>query len=371
MSGLTACDDADTPNDGSGGDAATTPQDAAQGGAPPQNDAGNTRDAASSGTDASTDAGGGSTAGAGSQDAGAAPTDAASDGSPADASTTPDAGGGSLRAQVCGTTSSWPMPLPGMAQRRAQPVGSESFGFIEGPVWIAEQGVLLFSDMDFGTSNSPNGPAGRIRRLKPPATFDDFAPSSNSNGLALSGDGALLAATHDNQALSRFDLGSSVRTKIDLTINGKHFNSPNDLVLRSDGTVYFTDPDWQIGPRTSETGVTGVYRVSPPLKTSGGNTVTLVDDSLNKPNGVALSPDERTLYVGSSGNEIWKYQVAADGQVSGKTKFVDTGSSDGLGMDCAGNLYVTSGTVEVFAPSGTKLGDIMLDGSPSNVAFGG
>jgi gluconolactonase len=281
-----------------------------------------------------------------------------------------DAGPRTLRAQVCGDGGNWPAPLPAMGQRVAQQVGTQSFGFLEGPVWIAEQGVLLFSDMDFGGDDA-QGPPARIRRLRPPASFDVFAEASNGNGLALSTGGALLAATHDNQGLSLFALVNAARTPLTVRADGKRFNSPNDLTVRSDGTVYFTDPDWQIGPRSNETMITGVYRVPPPLSTSGTNAATLVDGTLYRPNGIALSPDERTLYVGSSGSEIWKYQVAADGSTSGRTKFAEPGSSDGLAVDCAGNLYVTSGTVEVFAPGGERLGEITLAGEPSNAAFGG
>ena len=282
-----------------------------------------------------------------------------------------DAGTPSLRAQVCGDAVSWPAPLPSeMSAREAKPVGSTTFGFIEGPVWIAEQGVLLFSDMDF-TGGDAMGPPARIRRLKPPTTFDDFSPSSNSNGLALSHGGSLLAATHDNQALSLFDLTTAARTKISVLTDAKHFNSPNDLTVRSDGTVYFTDPDWQLGPRSSETKTTGVYRVPAPLSGSATNNALLLDGSLDKPNGIALSPDERTLYVGSSGKEIWKYLVQEDGSVGARSKFAETGGSDGFAVDCAGNLYVTSDTVEVLAANGTKLGEITLADTPSNAAFGG
>jgi gluconolactonase len=330
-------------------------------------------------------------AGAGAEDGGVSSLDAAPDAQPGqdasgDAAAASDASAGAeggaaeagtdagprtLRAQVCGDGGGWPAPLPAqMNQRRAQPVGTQSFGFLEGPVWIAEQGVLLFSDMDT-SGDDAQGPPARIRRLRPPATYDVFAEASNGNGLALTNDGALLAATHDNQSLSRFDLASSARTPLTVRYEGKRFNSPNDLTVRSDGTVYFTDPMYQIGSRDSETMIMGVYRVPPLLLTSGTNAATLVEGTLDKPNGIALSPDERTLYVGSSGSEIWKYQVAADGSTSGRTKFAEPGSSDGMTIDCAGNLYVTSGTVEVFAPSGDRLGEVTLGGDPTNVAFGG
>jgi gluconolactonase len=276
-----------------------------------------------------------------------------------------------LRAEVCGDGQSFPAPLPAMDQRSAQPVGNDaSFGFLEGPVWLADQGVLLFSDMDFSGGDA-EGPPSRIRRLTPPATFDVFNPASNSNGLALSSEGNLLSATHDNQGLSRFDARSATRTPLNVLAMGKRLNSPNDLTVRSDGAVFFTDPDWQLGPRTNETGITGVYRVDPPLQAGGTSSAVLVEGTLAKPNGIALSPDEQTLYVGSSGNEIWKYRVQPDGSLDSRTKFAETGASDGMTVDCAGNLYVASGTIEVFAPSGEPLGQIMVAGDPTNVAFGG
>lgn len=287
-----------------------------------------------------------------------------------DASAPGDGVAVSLRARICGDATSFPAPLPPSGPgRTAQRVGSERFEFIEGPVWVAELGVLLFSDINMSGGNA-NGPPARIRRLTPPMTFDVFAEMSNSNGLALYG-GAVLAATHDTQSLSLFDLPSGARTNLNVRAEGRRLNSPNDLAARSDGTVYFTDPDWQLGARTSETGRTGVYRLRPPLGGSETLEAALIEGGLDKPNGIALSPDERTLYVGSAASEIWKYTVAEDGSVSGRTKFADTGPSDGLTVDCAGNLYVTSGTVEVFAPSGMKLGDIVTAEGPSNVAFGG
>lgn len=330
----------------------------------PAGDAGGPHDAAQSHLDAQSQADAASlldASEAGPQDGGNSAD--ASDAAHVDGGAPPD-----RRSQICGQTTSWPDPLP--AQRKAAPVGTATFGFLEGPVWIAELGVLLFSDMDFAANPAPQGPPGRIRRLTPPATFDVFVASSNSNGLALTTTGELLAATHDTQALSLLKLDTGARTPVPLLDDGKHFNSPNDLTVRSDGTVYFTDPDWQLKPRSSETGRTGVYRVSAPLSTTT-NTVSLVDGTLDNPNGIALSPDEQTLYVGSSGKEIWKYALASDGSVGARSKFAEPGGSDGLTVDCAGNLYVTSGTVEVFAPNGDRLGEITLDGSPSNVAFGG
>jgi len=144
------------------------------------------------------------------------------------------------------------------------------------------------------------------------------------------------------------------------------------LTVRTDGTIYFTDPDYQLSGRTSETGIKGVYRYST------SKVVSVIDSQFNEPNGITLSPDETTLYVSDTGaNKIRKFAVAADGSTSGKADFATMTSPDGGGIDCAGNLYWASnaapGKIVVISPSGTQLGTIALGASdkPTNVAFGG
>lgn len=261
---------------------------------------------------------------------------------------------------VCPAAVSKGDPLAGAAQPMMVRAG---FNFIEGPVWHAELGVLFFSDMDFSDSG-PSGVASRIHRFTPPDGFEVFIESSGSNGLALTLDGKLLAATHDQQTLSVFDPVSGARTTRTLSYQGKAFNSPNDLVVRSDGNIYFTDPDWQLPPRASETMMTGVYRVNP------AGAVSLVIGTLDKPNGIALSPAEDVLYVGSAGADVLSFPVAADGQVGASTVFASPGASDGMAVDCAGNLYVTAGAVVVYRPDGGEWGRLTVP-SPSNLAFGG
>lgn len=296
----------------------------------------------------------------------AAKADAASDAASSDAQVIDAGPPPTLRSIVCGDRTSWPNPLPPVGMRDATVLKS-GFGFVEGPVWFSGLGLLLFSDMDFGGGDS-QGPPAQIRRLLPP-TFDVFKASSGSNGLARWSEGTVLAATHDTRSLSFFDAQSGARSNIAVTYQGKKLNSPNDLTVREDGMVYFTDPNYQLGSRSSET-KTAVYRVKLTRSSTTASAI-LIDDTLNQPNGIALSPDQKTLYVGSAGNDIFKFDVADDGSVSGKTVFASPGASDGLTVDCAGNLYVTSGTVEVFAPNGDKLGEIAVGDNPSNVAFGG
>lgn len=195
-------------------------------------------------------------------------------------------------------------------------------------------------------------------------TVTDFVGDASTNGLAIDVTGDILACTHDIRGLSRFDPETKQRTTFVDAYMGKKFNSPNDVVVRSDGNVYFTDPDWQL-TQSSELSM-AVYRVAP------GGAVEVVD-TLNKPNGVALSPDEQTLYVGAADGQIRAYAVAADGKTSASQHFANVNGPDGMAVDCAGNVYVAGGpAVAVFAPDGTALGTITgMSASATNAAFGG
>ncbi len=245
----------------------------------------------------------------------------------------------------------------------------DSFAFSEGPVWLAQQGVLLFSDISPGTGAQNVQPA-QIRRLTPPSSFDVWLDPSGSNGMALSADGKkLIACTHDLQNVSSYDLASKQRSTVAASYMSKSFHSPNDVTVRSDGTVYFTDPNFQQGNRnTNITDKTRVYRVAP------NGDVSVVDETIDNPNGIALSPDEKTLYVDGSGS-VWKYTVHADGSTGAPQPFASgLDAPDGMTIDCAGNLYVAefnTGKVHVYSPSGTELGTIAASTHTTNMAFGG
>jgi gluconolactonase len=273
-----------------------------------------------------------------------------------------DAGTQPMQENPCPSSGTFGDPLPPAGSRTATPIEG-GFDFLEGPVWVAAQGALFFSDMHMGGAGWP---PSTIVRFTPPDQFQDFVTDDvGSNGIALTLEGDLLVATHDMQTLSIFDATNAQRTTLALTYMGDHFNSPNDLTVRADGTIYFTDPDWQLGGRTSETEITGVYRVPP------GGAPVLVDGTLDKPNGIALSPDQQTLYVTSAGQNLMAYPIAADGSTGAGTVLASPGGSDGMAVDCAGNLYVTAGSVRVFNPQGSELGAITVAESPANVAFGG
>jgi gluconolactonase len=207
-----------------------------------------------------------------------------------------------------------------------------------------------------------------IWQLTPPSTVREFLPGSGTNGLAVRPDGGLVGAAHDVQGLVLIDAATGAKTVWVDSYQGDSFNSPNDLAVRSDGTVYFSDPRHQLGSRTSETGMTGVYRVTPQ------GEVSVVDATMNNPNGVALSPDASTLYVGEENGQIWSFSIASDGTTSDRQAFASVPTPDGMGVDCAGNLYVAAhneGVVHVLSSVGTELGTLRVAPSATNVAFGG
>jgi gluconolactonase len=247
----------------------------------------------------------------------------------------------------------------------------EDNGFFnfEGPVWV--DGALYFSEISGGN----NPPPARINRYVPGSpTFErGVIENSGSNGMAIDEDGNLIAATHDVGAITSFLLPGGEREPVGAqTFNGQRFNSPNDLVLRGDGNLYFTDPSFQ-APGNPQ-GATRVYRISP------DGVASVVDGSLGNPNGITLSPDGNTLYV-TSQQGLRRYELAADGTPSaGTTVPIDGGLSeaDGVAMDCAGNVYTVEHgprRIRVIDPNGTQLatfgGAGTFANNVTNLAFGG
>ncbi len=252
----------------------------------------------------------------------------------------------------------YPDPLAGTTKTAT--LVKAGFQFTEGPLWIG--GRLLFTDI----------PAATIYQLEANGTTSVFrAQSGNANGLAVDPQGRLLAAEHGNHRVSRSlaDTGATV-TAVTERFEGKRYNSPNDVIVRADGNVYFTDPDYG-GPiqNDNQLPIRGVYRVDPQ-----GN-VTRIADDLAKPNGIALSPDQSTLYVDDTeGGFVRHYPVNADGSVGAPAKLFDTAQKgcDGMAVDDAGNLYVTTQAgVEVFDRAGKPLGTITVAKTPTNASFGG
>ncbi|MBE2253273.1 MAG: SMP-30/gluconolactonase/LRE family protein [Myxococcus sp.] len=221
--------------------------------------------------------------------------------------------------------------------------------------------ALLFSDI----------PASRILQLSPPATFTTFrSPSSNANGLALAPNGDLIICQQSGGQVVRLrpDGGTSI---VAATWDGGRLNSPNDAIVRSDGTIYFTDPTYGA---TGTVGFRGVYRVSP-----SGELSLVYSTTTGQPNGVAFSPDESVLYVADSErSEVRRFDVAADGTTSNNARFTATNQGgpggtggDGIATDDNGNLYVSMSLgVKVYRPDAGYLGRIVVPQTPANCAFG-
>lgn len=239
---------------------------------------------------------------------------------------------------------------------------AETFTFTEGPLWRDDH--LLFSDITADT----------IHRLDPPASFAVFrSPSDRANGLALlPGSGELLACEHATRRLSRTD-GAGVVSPLEDNYLGMRFNSPNDLVVRSDGTVYFTDPDYGLAsPGDRELPFNGLFRRDP----SGALTAEWEGTiGVNQPNGVALSPDQQQLYLADSeAGELLVFDVAADGSLSNR-RAIASGMTlpDGLCVDHQGNVFVATwaSTIELFTADGTPFGAIPIPQAATNCTFGG
>ena len=231
-----------------------------------------------------------------------------------------------------------------------------NFQFTEGPVWVASKGELLFSDI----------PANRIVRWSNGKAETFRAPSGNSNGLTLDKQGRLLACEHGNRRVSRTEPDGTVVTLAD-RYDGKRLNSPNDIVCKSDGAIYFTDPPYGVTPDQRELDFQGVYRISP-----DGKTLTLLVKDFLRPNGSALSPDEKTLYVADTQRDhVRAFDIASDGSITNGRVFCQVTFPDGIKLDTAGNLYAAARTgVEVFDPTGKSIGIISVPQQPANLAFG-
>lgn len=244
------------------------------------------------------------------------------------------------------------------------------FGNVEGPVWTGD--ALYVSEMSSESydAQNPGVLRSRILRVTPSGEVSVAVADSGSNGLAVDASGNLVAAVHKDGTVKRIALPSRTETILAAGYMGARFNSPNDLAIHSNGTIYFTDPEYQ-APRTRPQAQTRVYRLPPggapePVPSSGS------PDSFTTPNGVTLSLREDYLYVAASTGR--RYPVMPDGTLGPGQDFPAASRADGMAIDCAGNLYVArSRNVEVYTAEGASLGRIAVPEvqSVTNVAFGG
>lgn len=257
--------------------------------------------------------------------------------------------------------------------------------WLEGPLWDRRAGALLFSDI-------PENAVLRWREGEGVSTF--LAPSGytgaapfagrepGSNGLAFDREGRLLLAQHGDRRIARREADGRIATLAD-RYEGRRLNSPNDLAVAPEGSLYFTDPPFGL-PKAfddpaKELPFSGVYRLAP------DGALSLLTRELRAPNGVALSPDGRTLYVSNAdaARPVWMaYPLGEDGSLGAGRVFADgaewvranpdLGNPDGMKTDAAGNLFASGpGGVYVFSPEGTPLGAIRLGVKTSNCAWGG
>jgi len=253
------------------------------------------------------------------------------------------------------------------------------FQFTEGPVWHPD-GYLLFSDPNANTIYrwSPDGQVSVFRAKSGYAGADvGLYKQPGSNGLTLDPQGRLTIDQHGERRVVRLERNGVVTTLAD-RYEGKRLNSPNDLVYRSDGALYFTDPPFGLpathdDPRR-ELPYAGVFLLK-------DGRLSLVSRDLAGPNGVALSPDEKTLYVGNwdpKRKVVMRYDVGADGTLSAVRPLVDLTAEpgedaiDGVKVDVAGNVYICGpGGVWIVSPLGRRLGTLRLPENAHNIAFGG
>jgi sugar lactone lactonase YvrE len=306
--------------------------------------------AAGSAGDGSAGDGGGSgssgASGMASGGAGAGGSDGGASGGSVPVGGTAGAGGSSGAGGRPSRCPAGPFPAP-MASGSTNVCQNFTFDYTwnEGPTWVAAQRAFFFTNFVAGS-----GSGGNIIKYTPGGNCEVFIRDVGCNGLAVSNDGNLLAACQQTRAIIRFDLATKQATTVANMAMGTVLDTPNDLVQHSNGSIYFSNPPNELDGRPGGVGA-AAFRVDPM-----GN-VSLIQTGNS--NGVGLSPDERTLYILLRG--MW--DLDAQGVPSNRQNMFTTG--DGMGVDCAGNVYANGG---IFSPEGNRLGDY---GSGTNLAFGG
>lgn len=234
------------------------------------------------------------------------------------------------------------------------------FKFTEGPIWRPELNALWFSDIPRNSIHEWCD--GRVRTVR--------KPSRHANGNTLDHQGRLLTCEHSGRCVSRTEADGTVAILADMW-DGKRLNSPNDLVVARDGSIYFTDPPFGIKPDQQELAFSGVFRIN------ASGHLSLLDTSMPAPNGLAFSADESKLFVDDSKRkELRVFDVNKDGTLSRGRSVHDMdngrpGNPDGMKFDSDGNLFVTGpGGIWVFSADMAHVGTIELPEIPANCAWG-
>lgn len=268
---------------------------------------------------------------------------------------------------------------------------ADGFGFLEGPVWVhsGKPGYLLFSDIPANVIDKWDPQNGKVSIFLEKSGFAGADPgdagyqSNNghvvvtlygSNGITLDRQGRVTYCQHGDRAVVRLEKDGK-RTVLADRFEGKRLNSPNDLVYKSDGSLYFSDPPYGLRKLADdpkkELSFSGVYRLSK-------GKLQVVNKDFQAPNGLAFSPDEKYLYVDDSSTKTyWRFDVQPDGTLANKKLLIDASSSkdagvpDGMKIDKQGNMYAAGpGGVWVISPDGKHLGTIVPPENPANLAWG-
>lgn len=259
---------------------------------------------------------------------------------------------------------------PGVLIPESLELVATGYTFTEGPAWDGTR--LIFSDIPGNTvyAYTPGEAAPTVL----------YTPSANANGHTFDRAGALLNAEHGSGALTRWTPAGGRQVIVE-AYEGRHLSSPNDVVVRSDGMIFFTDPPYGLGSpymgvqRQNELGYSGVFAFN-----EATGAMVLIDAALARPNGLALSPLETQLYVGDTATQsLWAYDLAADGSVSGKRLVLDltvaglAGNVDGVRVDSAGLVYLTcpGGICVVDPVKGVLLERMAVPKRATNLAWGG
>jgi len=244
---------------------------------------------------------------------------------------------------------------------------AEGFGFSEGPLWNARDNYLLFSDI----------PSDRIYKWRPQSGLSVYRqPSRYANGLTYDHRGNLIACEHQSRTVTSQSPTGSL-TSIAEKYDNKRLNSPNDVIAVSDGSIIFSDPIYGLrrgmgGPAEQELDFEGVYRIAP------DGQLQLLSDNFERPNGLALSPDEKTLFIADTVRQhIRAFSLTAEWKVNGGQIWAELwddgliGRPDGMKIDLYGNLFSTGpGGVWIFNSKASLLGRIYLPEKTSNLAWG-
>jgi len=224
--------------------------------------------------------------------------------------------------------------------------------FTEGPCELRD-GSLVFSDI----------PANKMYRFADGKLTVYREPSHNANGNTLDPQGRLISCEHGARRVERQEADGKM-TVLAERFEGKRLNSPNDIAVRKDGVVFFTDPPYGIRPEQAELGFNGIYAIV-------GGKLNLLDKSFERPNGLVLSPDEKWLYVADTAkSHIRRFAVGADGSVSGGEVWAETRHPDGIRADADGRIWSASGDgVNVISPEGKNLEIIQFPEQPANLCF--